>query len=206
MVRRLREALALVSVLALLLVNPEKTEAYSVTSHQAIIDVVWESSIKPAIRKRFPKARKKRSIVGKPMRMAERLSRIWATTLWQSVLQRPDTLHSKRDFILAMLRDSRDVYEYSFALAPWRTTRQTTMDIAWESTGRCRSCTRNSKEVCDSVSYEDDKLAHIKTEFGFDVLEVAKERFAPESYHDYIGFEVALECWSKRSRRLTHWT
>ena len=39
-VRRLREALALVSVLALLVVNPEKTEAYSVTSHQAIIDMV----------------------------------------------------------------------------------------------------------------------------------------------------------------------
>ncbi len=56
-VRRLREALALVSVLALLLVNPEKTEAYSVTSHQAIIDVVWEPNIKPAIRKRFPNAR-----------------------------------------------------------------------------------------------------------------------------------------------------
>jgi len=41
------------------------------------------------------------------------------------------------------------------------------------------------------VSYEDDKLAHVKTEFGFDVLEVAKERYAPESYHDYIGFEVS---------------
>ena len=40
-------------------------------------------------------------------------------------------------------------------------------------------------------SYEDDKLAHVKTEFGFDVLEVAKERYAPESYHDFIGFEVA---------------
>jgi hypothetical protein len=43
----------------------------------------------------------------------------------------------------------------------------------------------------DFVTYEDDKLAHVKTEFGFDVLEVAKERYAPESYHDYIGFEVS---------------
>jgi len=28
------------------------------------------------------------------------------------------------------------------------------------------------------VTYEQDKLAHTKTEFGFDVLEVARERFA----------------------------
>src|SRR5207244_5830196 len=39
--------------------------------------------------------------------------------------------------------------------------------------------------------YEDDPGAHLKTEFGFDVLEVAKERFAPDSYHEFIGFEVA---------------
>jgi len=47
------------------------------------------------------------------------------------------------------------------------------------------------KKYGDSVSYEQDKLAHVKTEFGFDVLEIAKERYAPESYHDFIGFEVS---------------
>jgi hypothetical protein len=41
------------------------------------------------------------------------------------------------------------------------------------------------------VAYEDGKLAHVKTEFGFDVLEIAKERYAPDGYHDFIGFEVA---------------
>src|ERR1041385_6347135 len=55
-VRRLRETLALVAALALLSAIPERTEAYSVMSHQAIIDVVWESSMKPALRKRFPNA------------------------------------------------------------------------------------------------------------------------------------------------------
>jgi hypothetical protein len=41
------------------------------------------------------------------------------------------------------------------------------------------------------VTYEDNPLAHVKTEFAFDVLEVAKGRYAPDSYHDFIGFEVA---------------
>ena len=40
------------------------------------------------------------------------------------------------------------------------------------------------------MTYEDDPLAHIKTEFGFDVLEVARQRYAPESYRDFIGFQV----------------
>ncbi len=41
------------------------------------------------------------------------------------------------------------------------------------------------------ITYEQDPAAHLKTEFGFDVLEVAKGRFAPEAYHDFIGFSVA---------------
>jgi hypothetical protein len=44
----------------------------------------------------------------------------------------------------------------------------------------------------DSVTYEEDKLAHVKTEFGFDVLEVAQGRYAPDNYHDFIGFAVAV--------------
>jgi hypothetical protein len=44
----------------------------------------------------------------------------------------------------------------------------------------------------DSVTYEEDKLAHVKTEFGFDVLEVAQGRYAPDTYHDFIGFGVSV--------------
>jgi hypothetical protein len=44
----------------------------------------------------------------------------------------------------------------------------------------------------DSVTYEEDKFAHVKTEFGFDVLEVAHGRYAPDSYHDFIGFGVSV--------------
>ncbi len=41
------------------------------------------------------------------------------------------------------------------------------------------------------MTYEDDPLAHVKTEFGFDVIEVAQQRYAPDSYHDFIGFQVS---------------
>ena len=56
------------------------------------------------------------------------------------------------------------------------------------------------KKYGDSVTFEDDRLAHVKTEFSFDVLEVAKERYAPEGYHDFIGFEVAPELLERAFR------
>jgi hypothetical protein len=35
--------------------------------------------------------------------------------------------------------------------------------------------------------------AHLKTEFGFDVLQVARGYYAPKAYHDFIGFEVSKD-------------
>jgi hypothetical protein len=48
------------------------------------------------------------------------------------------------------------------------------------------------KEFGDTVSYAEDPIAHRRMEFSFDVLQVARGKYAPKSYHDFIGFEVAL--------------
>jgi len=42
-----------------------------------------------------------------------------------------------------------------------------------------------------SVRYAQGTTAHLKTEFGFDTLQVAKNRYASEQYHEFIGFKVA---------------
>jgi hypothetical protein len=41
------------------------------------------------------------------------------------------------------------------------------------------------------VRYAQDKTAHLKTEFGFDTVQVAKNRYASQQYHDFIGFQVS---------------
>src|SRR6185437_9332250 len=41
------------------------------------------------------------------------------------------------------------------------------------------------------VTFEQDPKAHIRTEFGFDVVQVAKQRYTSDAYHDFIGFEVS---------------
>jgi hypothetical protein len=41
------------------------------------------------------------------------------------------------------------------------------------------------------VTYADNASSHLKTEFGFDVLQVGKGRYTSDEYHDFIGFEVS---------------
>jgi len=193
--RRLKSRLSRAAALLCLalLLSPERGSAYSVMSHQAIIDAAWEGEIKPVLRKRFPKASQ------------EEIDRGQAYAYGGAIIQdlgyypygKPffsDLTHYVRsaDFILAMLRDAQDVYEYAFALGALA-------HYAADNYGHKMATNRAvpvlypklKHKYGDTVSYEQDKLAHVKTEFGFDVLEVARGRYAPESYHDFIGFEVA---------------
>ena len=97
------------------------------------------------------------------------------------------------DFVLALLRDSKDLNGYAFALGALA-------HYAADNDGHPMGTNRAvpilypklKKKYGDSVTYEQDKLAHVKTEFGFDVLEVAQGRYAPDSYHDFIGFGVSV--------------
>jgi Zinc dependent phospholipase C len=94
--------------------------------------------------------------------------------------------------VIALLQDSTDLNGYAFALGALA-------HYAADSQGHMIGTNRAvpvlypklKKKYGDSVTYEDDKAAHLKTEFGFDVLEIAQGRYAPDSYHDFIGFEVA---------------
>ena len=91
-----------------------------------------------------------------------------------------------------LMRDSRDINGYAFALGALA-------HYAADNDGHPMGTNRAvpilypklKKKYGDSVTYEEDKMAHVKTEFGFDVLEVARGRYAPDGYHDFIGFGVA---------------
>jgi len=176
-----------------LLLSVSSANAYSVLSHQAIIDSAWEDGLKPALLAKFPNAT--------PEELSAAQAYAYGGAIIQDLGYYPygshffsDLTHYVRsgDFILAMLRDANDIYEYAFALGAMA-------HYAADNNGHRLGTNRAvpvlypslRKKYGDSVTYEQDKLAHAKTEFGFDVLEVARERFAPESYHDFIGFEVA---------------
>jgi hypothetical protein len=97
------------------------------------------------------------------------------------------------DFILALLRDAKDVNGYAFALGALS---HYAADIDGHRVGTNRAVPilypSVRKKYGDIVTYEQSPSAHLKTEFGFDVMEIAQQHFAPDSYHDFIGFGVAI--------------
>jgi len=185
------------SLLALLLVFlvawPRPILAYSVLSHETIVDAAWKTDIRPLLLKRFPSA------THDELRQAHACA--YGGAIIQDLGYYPygnkffsDLTHYVRsgDFIQALLRDASDLCEYAFALGALA-------HYAADNEGHRLAVNpsvpllypRLKKKYGDVVTYEENPAAHLKTEFGFDVVEVAQGRFAPDAYRDFIGFEVA---------------
>ena len=172
---------------------PGETEAYAVLSHEAIVDSAWETNIRPLLLKRFPDAT--------PAQIKEAHGYAYGGAIIQDMGYYPhgsfffsDLTHYVRsgDFVLALIRDSQDINGFAFALGALA---HYAADNDGHPIGTNRAVPilypKLKKKYGDSVTYEQDKLAHVKTEFGFDVLEVARGRYAPDAYHDFIGFGVS---------------
>jgi hypothetical protein len=172
---------------------PIPARGYSIMAHEAIIDAAWDISIKPLLLQRFPQAT--------PEELKNAHGYAYGGAIIQDLGYYPygshffsDLTHYCRsgDFILAMLRDSQDLNGYAFALGALS---HYAADNDGHKIGTNPSVPilypELKKKYGDVVTYEQNPLAHVKTEFGFDVLEVARQRYAPDSYHDFIGFEVA---------------
>ncbi|HMH06464.1 MAG TPA: zinc dependent phospholipase C family protein [Terriglobales bacterium] len=183
----------IIMALVLSLCWPSETAAYAVLAHEAIVDSVWDTNIRPLLLKRFPAAT--------PAEIKEAHGYSYGGAIIQDMGYYPhgsfffsDLAHYVRsgDFILALLRDAKDLNGYAFALGALA-------HYAADNDGHPMGTNRAvpllypklKKKYGDSVTYEKDRLAHVKTEFGFDVLEVAHGRYAPDSYHDFIGFGVS---------------
>jgi hypothetical protein len=183
----------LLLALAVALAYPFHCSAYSVLAHEAIIDAAWDASIRPALLQRFPGATREQ--------LREAHAYAYGGAIIQDMGYYPhgskffsDLTHYVRsgDFVLALLRDSQNLDEYAFAIGAMS-------HYVSDSDGHSLATNiavpllypELRKKFGPVMSYEQDPLAHIKTEFGFDVLEVAQERYAPDSYRDFIGFSVA---------------
>lgn len=179
---------------AVLIVSAPPCGAYSVLTHETIIDVVWDTSIRPLLLKRFPHAT--------PDELLKAHAYAYGGAIVQDIGYYPygkkfvsDLTHYFRsgDFILSLLRNSQDLNEYAFALG-------SLAHYASDNYGH-RLATNVAvpllypelrKKYGPVVTYEDNPTAHIKTEFAFDVLQVAKGHYAPDSYHAFVGFEVSM--------------
>ncbi|MGA2578469.1 MAG: zinc dependent phospholipase C family protein [Bryobacteraceae bacterium] len=171
----------------------QTASAYSVLTHEAIIDSTWDSAIKPLLLQRFP------------LSTADELTQAHAYAYGGSIIQDlgyypfgskfySDLTHYVRsgDFILNLIRESQDLDEFAFALGALS-------HYAADDNGH-RLATNVSVPLLfpklrlkfgDTITYGDDPFSHTKTEFGFDVFQAAKRRYASDAYKGFIGFEVA---------------
>jgi hypothetical protein len=167
--------------------------AYSVLSHEAVIDAAWDRSVKPLLLSRFP------GLTPDDLRKAHAFA--YGGCIIQDMGYYPfgsrlfsDLVHYVRsgDFVAALLREAHDVNEYAFALGALA-------HYAADNNGHpiavnlavAISYPKLRAKYGDNITYSQDPGAHLKTEFGFDVVQIANNQYAPQAYHDFIGFEVA---------------
>jgi Zinc dependent phospholipase C len=165
---------------------------YSILTHEEIIDLVWKDQLRPMLVARFPQS------------TDDELKQAHGYAYGGSVVQDmgyypfgnkyfSDLVHYVRsgDFVIALIRDSSDLNEYAFALgalahyASDNTGHPTINQVVAITFPKLR------RKYGQEVTYVDDPKAHIRTEFGFDMEQVAKNRYTSDNFHDFIGFNIS---------------
>jgi Zinc dependent phospholipase C len=166
--------------------------AYSVLTHEEIVDLVWTDELRPLLLKRFPTLTEEQ--------LKEAHGYAYGGAVIQDLGYYPfgsvefsDLVHYVRsgDFVRELLAQSQDANEYAFALGALA---HYASDIAGHPAVNQAVSIQYPKlraKYGNSVRFAEDHTAHLKTEFGFDMVQVAKNRYASQQYHDFIGFQVS---------------
>jgi hypothetical protein len=180
-------------ILAAALLLSSSASAYSVLTHEAIVDSTWDTAIQPLLLKRFPEAT--------PADLNGAHAYAYGGSIVQDLGYYPfgskfysDLTHYVRsgDFILNLIRESQDLNEYAFSLGALA-------HFAADNNGH-RIATNASVPLLypklrlkfgNTVTYADDAVSHLRTEFAFDVFQAAKGRYGSDAYKSFIGFDVS---------------
>lgn len=180
------------ALLLLVLFTGGSAYAYSVLTHEEIVDLLWTTEIRPLLLERYPGLTK--------VQIKEAHAYAYGGSVIQDLGYYPfgskefsELVHYVRsgDFVLELLRQSQDADEYAFALGALS---HYISDVDGHPAVNQAVAIQYPKlraKFGRSVRFAQGTAAHLKTEFGFDTLQVAKNRYASDQFHDFIGFEVA---------------
>jgi hypothetical protein len=166
--------------------------AYSVLTHEEIVDLLWADEIRPLLLKQYP------GLSEDQIREAHAYA--YGGAVIQDLGYYPfgskefsNLVHYVRsgDFVRELLLESQDVNEYAFALGALSHYASDTAGHPAVNQAVAIEYPKLMAKFGKSVRYAQDKTAHLKTEFGFDTVQVAKNRYASQQYHDFIGFQVS---------------
>ena len=171
---------------------PQFCGAYSVLTHEQVVDLLWKDDIEPRLHKRFPAA------TAEDLRKAHAFA--YGGSLIQDMGYYPfgnkyfsDLTHYVRsgDFIANLVNESSDLNEYAFALGALAHYASDNIGHPVINQAVGMEFPKLRKKYGEEVTYAQNPKAHIRTEFGFDVTQVAKNRYTSDRYHDFIGFEIS---------------
>jgi len=166
--------------------------AYSVLTHEEIVDLVWTDELRPLLLKRFPALTEDQ--------LKEAHGYAYGGAVIQDLGYYPfgsvefsNLVHYVRsgDFVRELLLQSQDANEYAFALGALAHYASDITGHPAVNKAVAIQYPNLRAKYGDSVRYAQDHTAHLKTEFGFDMVQVAKNRYASQQYHDFIGFQVS---------------
>lgn len=188
-----RRFLKKLGIIGFITLNSITAKAYSVLTHEALIDANWPHILLPLLKEKFPAA------------TPEELKTAHAYAYGGAVV--PDMgyypfgsklftnlLHYTRsgDFVETILAEAQNLNEYAFALG---VLCHYNADNYGHRLG-VNVCVpviypKMKREFGNNVTYDENRLSHLRTEFAIDVLQTARGNYSSENYHDYIGFQVA---------------
>jgi hypothetical protein len=178
---------------SLLVYQPNVSKAYSVLSHEALIDAAWDHYIVPLLKQKFPSLNDSLLKEAHAYAYGGAVSSDMGYYPFGSKLF-TNLVHYVRsgDFVTALMNEASNADEYAFALGSLchyyadvyghRLGVNVSVPIAYP---------KDRKKFGSTVTYEQDETAHKRVEFSFDVSETAKGNYASQAYHDFIGFKVA---------------
>jgi hypothetical protein len=169
--------------------------AYSVLTHQQLIDLAWNSSMEPLLLARYPKT------TAEQLRVAQ--SYAYGGCVIQDAGYYPfgnvffsNLTHYVRtgDFVASLIRNARNVNELAFALGALS-------HYVGDSIGHhdavnpatALAFPKLELQYGHSVTYDESPHGHVRTEFAFDIDQLSKRHFAPSAYLNHIGLRVSAD-------------
>jgi hypothetical protein len=187
---RLRTILALLLLLALFPRPP--AHAYSLLTHEQLVDLAWQDSIVPLLLSRYPGLT--------PAQLDEARAYAYGGCVIQDIGYYPfgdqnfsNLTHYVRtgDFVLNLFRNATNADELAFAIGALSHYVGDTIGHA-QATNRAVPIEfpKLKAKYGDVVNYAEGRHPHVQTEFAFDIDEIAHHRVAPAHYLSHIGLKV----------------
>ncbi|MDO7852027.1 zinc dependent phospholipase C family protein [Hymenobacter convexus] len=177
--------------------------AYSVLTHQAIVDTTWDGCIAPLLQRHYPG--------GTPKEMNMARSYAYGGAILQDMGYYPlgstlftNLTHYVRsgDFVRNLLRQARNRNEYAFALGALAHYAADNVGHPVGTNVIIPTVYPDLKEKFGPVvTYEQSRVRHTELEFSFDVVQVAAGRYRSQTYHKAIGFRVSKPVMERAFRQ-----